>query len=330
LAAADRTAAPARRIIPSEISATRSDISNAGSPAGGPVAPRTRDGAGVTVLCNVASAVEARLGLARGAAGAGLIRTEIPFVKAAGWPAVAEHTAALAPILRELAGRPAVVRLLDFSGDKIPPFLRGGPAGLAALLGDPRALADQLEAVLLTGGDARVAVMVPMVTSAGEVRQVRAALAKAAAATGRAAPELGIMVEVAGTAAAAGEFAREVDFFSIGTNDLTSQVLGLDRADPGTGPALAADPRVLALIATVVAGAAEAGISVSVCGDAAADPAVLPLLIGLGIRTVSVGAALVPRVAGWIADANAGACAELAARALRASSAGEVWEQVRA
>jgi phosphoenolpyruvate-protein kinase (PTS system EI component) len=92
-----------------------------------------------------------------------------------------------------------------------------------------------------------------------------------------------------------------VDFFSIGTNDLTSEVLGLDRADPRSRPALAADPRVLALIDSVV----RTGAKVSVCGDAAADPAVLPLLIGLGVRTLSVGAARVPQVAEQIAETRA-------------------------
>jgi multiphosphoryl transfer protein len=322
--AARVTTAP--RVAGVAAAAGAAGVTTAGPPA--PQPPRTRDGVAVEVLCNVASAAETRLGLARGAAGVGLLRTEIPFVKAAGWPTVAEHRAALAPVLGELAGLPAVVRLLDFSGDKIPPFLRGKPAGLAALLGDPRALADQLQAVLLAGRAARLSVMVPMVGALAEVRGVRAALAAAAAETGTAPPPLGIMVEVAGTAGAAREFGREVDFFSVGTNDLTSQVLGLDRADPRVGPALAADPRVLGLIANVVAGAAEAGITVSVCGDAAADPAVLPLLIGLGVRTLSVGAALVPQVAGWIAEADAGSCAELAATALRASSVGEVWASV--
>jgi phosphoenolpyruvate-protein kinase (PTS system EI component) len=109
------------------------------------------------------------------------------------------------------------------------------------------------------------------------------------------------MVEVAATAANAAAFAPAVDFFSIGTNDLASEVLGLDRADPGTRPALAADPRVLRLIDEVVKAAAASDISVSVCGDAAADPLVLPLLLGLGIRTLSVGAARVPQVARQIA-----------------------------
>jgi len=287
-----------------------------GTPATGPA--RTADGEQVTVLCNVASAAETRLGLSGGAAGVGLLRTEIPFIGATGWPSQADHLAQLSPVLGLLAGEPAVVRLLDFSGDKMPPFLSGRVPGLGALLGEPGALRDQLDAILLAGRDTQLAVLVPMVRSLREVDRVRAALAEAAAEAGTRPPELGIMVEVAATAAAAEKFAPEVDFFSIGTNDLTSEVLGLDRAGPGSQPALAADPRVLTLIESVVQAAGQGAVKVSVCGDAAADPAVLPLLIGLGVRTLSVGAARVPHVARQIAQTDAAQAARRATQLLRA------------
>jgi len=294
-----------------------------GRPAAGraPRELRTADGEPVTLLCNVASAAETRLGLSGGAAGAGLLRTEIAFTGASSWPSEAAHLDQLTPVLGLLAGRPAVVRLLDFSGDKVPPFLRPhGPQGLTALLGAPGALDHQLRAILRAGAGTRLAVLVPMVTSLDEVALVRAALAKAAAETGAEPPELGIMVEVATTAAAAGEFAPAVDFFSIGTNDLASEVLGVDRADPRTRPALAADPRVLALIGTVARAARQTGIKVSVCGDAAAEPLVLPLLLGLGVRTLSVGAARVPQVAAWIAATDTKAAARQATEILAAAS----------
>jgi len=278
----------------------------------------TADGEPVTLLCNVASAAETRLGLSGGAAGVGLLRTEIPFTGASGWPSQPDHLAHLTPVLGLLAGRPAVVRLLDFSGDKIPPFLTDRESGLVALLGAPEALKDQLRAILLAGADTRLAVLVPMVKDLDEVAQVRAVLAKAAAEAGIDPPELGIMVEVAATAAAAADFASAVDFFSIGTNDLASEVLGVDRADPQSRPALAADPRVLALIQTVVQAAGAAGVKISVCGDAAADPLALPLLLGLGVRTLSVGAARVPQVATWIAATDTRAAAFKAAEILAA------------
>lgn len=285
---------------------------------GGP--PRTRDGQEITLLCNVASATETRLGLASGATGVGLLRTEIPFLNAVSWPTEADHRAALDPVLELLTQRPAVVRLLDFTGDKVPRFLAGQQTGLAALLNNRRALGDQLRAVLRSGYSTQLSVMVPMVTSLDEIALVRAALADAAVQAGTNPPRLGMMVEVAATAAASEPFAQAVDFFSIGTNDLTSQVLGLDRADPQMRPARAADPRVLALISHVVRAASAAGVSVSVCGDAAADPAVLPLLIGLGVRTLSVGAARLPQVAAWVAGADTAACAALAEQAMQVTA----------
>ena len=317
-------------------------------PAGSDGSARTADGREITVLCNVASAAETRRGLAGGAAGVGLLRTEIPYTEALAWPTLAEDQAQLEPILGLLAGRLATVRLLDFSGDKIPPFLRdeagagsgpsgvagvgSGPSGeapgLAALLAHRTALPDQLRAILQAGRGTQLAVLIPMVSSLDEVRQVRDVLTKTAAALGADLPRLGIMVELQATAAAAATFAPEVDFFSIGTNDLTGQVLGLDRRDPTAGPALAADPRVLALIARVAEAGRQADISVSVCGDSAADPLVLPLLVGLGVNTLSVPAARVQRVRTWLAGLDASACAALAAAALRASTVDEVRELV--
>ena len=325
----------------------------------GPVA--TADGRVITVLCNVASAAETRRGLAAGATGVGLLRTEIPFTGALAWPTLDEHRAHLAPILGLLTGRTATARLLDFSGDKIPPFLAGlageaapaatngktgpgapggpgvvagsgaGPApafGLAALLAHPSALRDQLRAILEAGRDTRLAVLIPMVSSLDEVAQVRAALAETAVSLDAPVPRLGIMVELAATARAAETFAPAVDFFSIGTNDLAGQVLGLDRRDPSARPALAADPRVLALIAHTAQAAREARLTVSVCGDAAADPQVLPLLVGLGVDTLSVPAARVPRVRSWVADLDARACADLAEQALAAPDVEAVWKLV--
>jgi len=269
------------------------------------------------------------MGLAAGAAGVGLLRTEIPFVGAHAWPTQAEHEAALRPVLSLLAGRPAVVRLLDFSGDKVPPFLAESaspkPAnGLTSLLAAPDALGDQLRAILATGRDADLRIMVPMVTTVRELTDVAVSLANVAAQDHIEGLVLGMMVEVASTAAGLSAFTSTAGFFSVGTNDLTSEVLGIDRADPRMSPALAADPRVLTLLARVTTAAAAARIPVSVCGDAAADPAVLPLLLGLGIRTFSVGAARVPQVAAWVAGADSARCADQAAAVLAAAPSAPV------
>ena len=301
----------------------------------GPV--RTADGTEITVLCNVASAAETRRGLAAGAEGVGLLRTEIPYLESGDWPGYERQRAHLAPILAQLAGKPATVRLLDFSGDKIPPFLASQPspggttpgtsrlddrsqaivsavpgpvglpagAGLAALLNHPAVLADQLRAILDTGRDAKLEILIPMVREPAEIRSVRDTLAQVAADLDVPAPPVGIMVELAATAERAAEFARAADFFSIGTNDLTGDVLGLSRTDPAAGPALAADPRVLSLVRRVADAGTGAGIGVSVCGDAAADMRVLPLLIAAGIRVVSVAAGAVGKIRSEIAGLEA-------------------------
>jgi phosphoenolpyruvate-protein kinase (PTS system EI component) len=306
-------------------------------PAGRPL---TTDGEEVLILCNTASATETRRGLAAGAAGVGLLRSEIPFTSWYAWPTESEHLAQLTPILELLDGRLATVRLLDFSGDKIPPFLQvgwpgpagsaagAGSAGLAALLAHPTALRRQLRAVLAAGRSARLAILIPMVSAEAEIASVRETLRTAADEMGTDCPSLGIMVELRSTAAAAGKFAHAVDFFSIGTNDLTGEVLGLHRLSLSARPGLAADPRVLALIENVVSSAAAAGIPVSVCGDAAADTVVLPLLIGIGVRTVSVPAAQVARVRDLIAVLDADACAAVAAKSVRAATLDEVEELV--
>jgi phosphoenolpyruvate-protein kinase (PTS system EI component) len=329
----DQWLAVVQKTLPGDNEILRADSATASRPA-------TADGQEVLILCNTASAAETRRGLSAGAAGVGLLRTEIPFTGWYDWPTESEHLAQLAPILELLDGRLATVRLLDFSGDKIPPFLQAGmvgragpagapgPAGLAALLAHPAALRSQLRAVLAAGRSARLAILIPMVSAKAEIASVRERLRAAADEIGIECPALGIMVELRSTAAAAEKFAPAVDFFSIGTNDLASDVLGLGRLNPSARPGLAADPSVLALIEHVVSSAAAAGIPVSVCGDAAADPVVLPLLIGIGVRTVSVPAAQVARVRDLIADLPADACAALAAKSVRAATLDEVEELV--
>jgi phosphoenolpyruvate-protein kinase (PTS system EI component) len=258
---------------------------------GGPGVPvRTRDGVQVTVLANVASTVEARRALDGGAAGIGLLRTELAFLHADHWPTQREHEASLAPVLEVLRGRPVTVRLLDFSNDKLPAFLAGSPTSGPELLLGPTGGADaQLRALVRVGADSDLRVMVAMVTRPDELVDVRARLEAAASAAGlTAAPPVGAMVELPETVDRLDELVQVADFFSIGSNDLTATTLGLARTDPGLTPGLAADPRVLRQVQRVVEIAGAAGVPVSVCGDAAGDGSVLPLLLGVGVRTVSV------------------------------------------
>jgi phosphoenolpyruvate-protein kinase (PTS system EI component) len=251
----------------------------------------TRDGHRVRVLVNAATRAELDAGLAAGAEGVGLLRTELAFLEAAAWPTEAQHRSALAPVVSGLAGRTATVRVLDFGADKTPPFLAGtGERGLELLLARPEALQAQLRAIVDAGRETDLRILLPMVESADQVRAVRALLPEPAA--------LGAMIETRAAVANAGEIAAAADFLSIGTNDLSHAVLGSDRFAGAAAPAH--DPRVLAAMAAAARAAAAARVVLEVCGEAASEPASVPLLVGLGAGELSVGAARVGAVRGWI------------------------------
>ena len=193
----------------------------------------TTDGRRVRVLVNAATPAELRAGLAAGAEGAGLIRTELAFLDAPGWPTRAQHMHMLAPLTAGLADRTATVRVLDFGGDKVPPFLRGEPRrGMELLLAYPGAFRAQLVAISELAGDCHLRVLLPMVRTRGEVSMTRAILATLGAQV-----ELGAMIELPEAAEAAAEIAAVSDFLSIGTNDLTHATLGTDRFAHGEAPA---------------------------------------------------------------------------------------------
>ncbi|MFZ2035120.1 MAG: putative PEP-binding protein, partial [Candidatus Dormiibacterota bacterium] len=283
----------------------------------------TRDGRLVRVLANAATPTEVRAALEAGADGVGLLRTELAFLEANHWPTAAEHRRTLEPALTPLRGLTATVRLLDFGGDKTPPFLKGVHGrGVELLLEDVEGLSAQLEAILETGDATELRLLIPMVTEPGQVRAVRAALERIAARTGSRVPLVAAMVEVPAAAVMADLLAPEVGMFSIGTNDLTSYQLGIDRARPGGSPAH--HPAVLRLIAATVEAARTAGIPVEVCGESASNPLVMPLLVGLGVHELSVGAAAVARVRAWVRALDFAEAATIARRALDAESASQV------
>ncbi|MFE1749653.1 putative PEP-binding protein [Streptomyces anandii] len=295
----------------------------------------TLDRHAVVLRANVATAAEARAALTAGAEGVGLLRTELPFLNHPAWPTRAQHAATLVPVLRALAGQVVTARTLDFADDKLPPFLarlRGARIGrgLPLMLAQPDAFADQFRSLLSAGADTDLRIMIPMVADVGELRACRSLLEAAAAEAGVPVPPLGIMVELPEAVAAADELAREASFFSIGSNDLTCQILGLDRRDPTATPAMAAHPAVLGAIARVVDAAHRHGRQVSVCGDAAAHPLVTPLLIGLGCDGLSVGPAALDEVRARIRRLRHDTCASLAAVALTRANPEEVWRLVEA
>jgi phosphoenolpyruvate-protein kinase (PTS system EI component) len=253
----------------------------------------TVDGRRVRVLANVATASEVGVALPAGAEGVGLLRTELAFMNAAQWPTEDEHRRALAPVLAPLGDMVATVRLLDFGGDKTPPFLTGTEArGIALLLSAPDALAAQTAALAATGVHTRLRVLLPMVEDPAQITAVREAFGASGDAT------FGAMIETATAVERVDAIAAAADFLSIGTNDLTHSVLSTDRFAPGE--TAAHHPRVLAAIDAVVRSAHSHGLVVEVCGEAASNPVAMPLLLGLGVDELSVGAARVGQVRRWV------------------------------
>jgi phosphoenolpyruvate-protein kinase (PTS system EI component) len=289
----------------------------------------TADGRRITVLANVASAEELELALRTGAEGIGLLRTELAFLDADSWPNEQEHSEALAPILAGLGGRPAVVRVLDFGADKAPPFLEDvSQRGLELLLAHPHALIAQLRALALASRTHDIRILLPMVDEPEQVAQTRRLLELACGGSALdQMPQLGSMIETPAAAEGAAAIAAQSDFLSIGTNDLTASTLGANRF--AANGARAHHPLVLRSIAASVRAAHDAGISIEVCGEAASDPIMLPLLVGLGIDELSVGAARVGAVREWICELDGIETAGLARSALTMDCADEVEWAVR-
>lgn len=270
-------------------SATRELAERARLAVGRTLPTVTRSGRSIRLLANASTCAEAEAALSRGAEGAGLVRTELAFLDWDGWPSEAEHGAALRPVLEVFAGRVATVRTLDFGADKTPPFLAGqGGRGIQLMLEREDALEAQLAAILEAGTGTLLRVMLPLVESALQVRRARALLQRAARRVGQPEPLLGAMVETPAAAHRASELALEADFFSIGTNDLVATTLGIDRDAPGASPLSAGDPAVVELIRQTLDAAHAAGIPVEICGEAAGEPALTPLFVGLGVDELSV------------------------------------------
>jgi phosphoenolpyruvate-protein kinase (PTS system EI component) len=283
----------------------------------------TKDGRRVRVLVNAATPAEVAAGLSAGAEGAGLIRTELAFLDAGGWPSRADHVDMLTPLLLGLDALTATVRVLDFGGDKVPPFLRGEPRrGMELLLAHPGALRAQLAAIAEVADGAELRVLLPLVRSVEDVRLTRAILGTLGLAV-----SLGAMIELPEAADEANAIAAECDFLSVGTNDLTHATLGTDRFSHGEAPAH--DPRVLRHIASAAQAAQRVSIPLEVCGEAASDPLTVPLLVGLGADELSVGAARVGAVRAWIRELDYADAAQLAQRALDATDPAAVEQLAR-
>jgi phosphocarrier protein FPr len=281
------------------------------------------------VAANVGSVADATDAVRGGADLAGLVRTEFLFLNRDHAPSVDEQEQVYREIARAFGNRRIVLRTLDVGGDKPLPYIRQpreanpflGLRGIRLALAHPGLLRDQLRAIVRVAADHPVSVMFPMVTAVDEVRAARELLEEIAPQDRSI--EIGIMVEVPATAAKAAAFAKSVDFFSIGTNDLTQYALAAERGND----ALAAladplDPGVLHLIDRVCRGAGET--RVAVCGEVAADPGAIPLLLGLGVTELSVAPPSIALTKAAVRDLSLADCAQLARRALSLESAAEV------
>jgi multiphosphoryl transfer protein len=306
----------------------------------------TADGTRIEVAANAGSPEDVRHAVEAGADGIGLLRTEFLFLDAPSMPTEAEQAAVYADLAGVLAGRPMIIRTMDVGADKPLPYLPRdaepnpalGERGIRLGLARTDILLAQLRAVLRVAADHPVKLMFPMVATEHEVRAALGLVADARrtlAAEGVAVPaegamEVGIMIEVPAAALTAARLAPDVDFFSVGTNDLTQYTLAADRevsAVAGLNDAL--HPAVLTLIGRAAEAAAEAGRWTGVCGELAADPLAVPLLLGLGVRELSVSASAVAAVKELVRATDLAAAAQLARQALGLPSADAVRDLAR-
>ncbi|MBN8806806.1 MAG: phosphoenolpyruvate--protein phosphotransferase [Sphingomonas sp.] len=293
----------------------------------------TADGIAIAVHVNCGSAADAAAGMAAGADGCGLLRTEFLFLDRDAAPDVAEQTKAYRAVLDALPDRPVTIRLLDVGGDKPAPYLalpsEENPAlglrGIRVALARPDILEAQVAAILALNDDTHARIMVPMVASASEVAAVRAVLDRV---RGDRTISLGAMIETPAAAIGADLIAREADFLSIGSNDLTQYTLAADRGNAGVAGMLdGLHPAVLRLIGETCARAGST--PVSVCGGLAADPLAAPILIGLGVRTLSVPPSRVPATKALVTAITLAAATDHARTALACAAATEVRDLAR-
>ncbi|MEO3435560.1 phosphoenolpyruvate--protein phosphotransferase [Inquilinus sp. CAU 1745] len=273
------------------------------------VPSRTRDGVDISLQINLELPRDVPAAIDLGADGVGLLRTEFLFMNRDDVPSEDEQYESLREIVEGMKGRPVTIRTLDVGGEKLASALgRHVPESVNPALGlrairlslrEPQLLASQLSAILRAGAHGPIRILLPMITSGGEVRQVKAALASVVRKLNRAGvpisnplPPLGAMVEVPAAALSADALAREVDFFALGTNDLIQYTLAIDRGDEAVAHLYdPLHPAVLKLIGLSAEAAGRAGIPVSICGEMAGDPRYTALLIGLGVRDLSMSPA---------------------------------------
>ena len=293
----------------------------------------TRDGVQVEVAANIGASGETAEAVALGAEAVGLLRTELVFMEHAQAPSQAAQEREYRRVLDALGGRPLVVRTLDVGGDKpLPywpmpseenPFL--GVRGIRLSLQRPDILETQLRALLASADGRALRIMFPMVSTVEEWRVARDMAQRLREEIPVADLQLGIMIEVPSAALMAPVLAREVDFFSIGTNDLTQYCLAIDRGHPIlSAQADGLHPAVLRLISMTVDAAHAHGKWVGVCGELASDRLAVPLLVGLGVDELSVSPRSIALVKARVRELTMSAARTLAEQTLTLDSAAAV------
>lgn len=294
----------------------------------------TLDGHRVEVFANIGGLADAEQAMTLGGEGVGLLRSEFLFLNRTVAPTENEQHSVYQDIAQALVSKlPLTIRTLDIGGDKplpylpIPteenPFL--GERGIRVSLNHPEIFRAQLRAILRAAKNDQMRIMFPMISTLQEWRQAKAILEEERQKLGIAPVSVGIMIEVPAAAIMAEAFAKEVDFFSIGTNDLTQYTLAMDRGHAKLAPyADGLHPSVLRLIDMTVKAAHQYQKWVGICGGIASDLQAVPILIGLGVDELSVSVPTIPGIKAQIRNLRLTDCQKLAASALEQSTAAEV------
>ncbi|GAB0113088.1 phosphoenolpyruvate--protein phosphotransferase [Acidisoma sp. C75] len=306
----------------------------------------TTDGQAVELLANLEVPIELPLIAQAGVEGIGLFRSEFLFMNREDVPDEDEQAEAYGAAVEAMEGDPVTIRVLDWGGEKeiealqargiaqevagINPAL--GLRGIRMLLRHPELLETQLAAILRAARLGPVQILLPMVTSVEEVRAARESLQKVIRRLKRRGeelparlPPLGIMIETPAAALSADALALEADFFAIGTNDLTMYALAADRGDAEVAKLYdPLHPGLLRLVQFTVEASLRLRKPVSVCGEMAANPKLTPLLLGLGLRTLSMNASAVPRVKFVVRNVSSADCARLARRVMEQTEPAEI------
>jgi phosphocarrier protein FPr len=293
----------------------------------------TTDGAEIEVVANIGGVKEAVESVKLGGEGVGLLRSEFLFLDRMTAPDEEEQYEVYRDILEALEGRPLLVRTLDVGGDKPLPYLPLpaeenpflGQRGIRIGLERPELFRVQARAILRAGTHGKIRIMFPMISTIEEIREVKTMLEQERKKLGADPIETGIMVEVPSTALLAEQFAKEVDFFSIGTNDLTQYTLAMDRGHPKLAAKIdALDPAVLRLIRMTADGAHHEGKWVGVCGGLASNPLAVPVLVGLGIDELSVSVPTIPEIKAEVRKYSTKQCKAIAQEVLECATSMEV------